>query len=118
MQDREIVAYMPVASVARQRAVPPGRLDRAWRLRTWRRRVRPRHRLLLRLVRRQARATAAELILAVAVGTVVAAVAIGFLSCLTAASVPSGLRSDRAVPHQPDNLTERRGPGVKVALNR
>jgi hypothetical protein len=30
-------------------------------------------------VRRQARATAAELILAVAVGTVVAAVAIGFL---------------------------------------
>jgi hypothetical protein len=32
-------------------------------------------------VRRQARATAAELILAVAVGTVVAAVAIGFLSC-------------------------------------
>ena len=69
-------------------------------------------------VRRQARATAAELILAVAVGTVVAAVAIGFLSCLTAASVPSGLRSNRAVPHQPDNLTERRGPGVKVALNR
>ena len=61
-------------------------------------------------VRRQARATAAELILAVAVGTVVAAVAIGFLSCLTAAPVPSGQRSNRAVPHQPDNLTERRGP--------
>jgi hypothetical protein len=38
-------------------------------------------------VRRQARATAAELILAVAVGTVVAAVAIGFLSCLTPAPV-------------------------------
>ena len=38
-------------------------------------------------VRRQARDTAAELIPAVAVGTVVAAVAIGFLSCLTAAPV-------------------------------
>ena len=62
-------------------------------------------------VRRQARATAAELILAVAVGTVVAAVAIGFLSCLTAAPVPSGQRSNRAVPHQPDNLTELRGSG-------
>jgi hypothetical protein len=39
----------------------------------------PRHRPLLRLVRCQARATAAELNLAVTVGTVVAAVAIGFL---------------------------------------
>jgi hypothetical protein len=64
-------------------------------------------------VRRQARATAAELILAVAVGTVVAAVAIGFLSCLTRRRFPSGQRSNRAVAHQPDNLTERRGPAVR-----
>jgi hypothetical protein len=83
VQDSEIVAHMPVASVARQHAVPPGRLDRAWRLRTRRRyrrrRVHPATGYFFAWVRRQARATAAELILAVAVGTVVAAVAIGFL---------------------------------------
>jgi hypothetical protein len=53
-------------------------------------------------VRRQARATAAELILAVAVGTVVAAVAIGFLSCLTAApvSVRTALKTARYLTNQ------------------
>src|SRR5215218_5223257 len=107
---------MPVASVDRQRAVPPGRLDRAWRLRTRRRyrrhRVHPRHRLLLRLVRRQARATAAELILAVAVGTVVAAVAIGFLSCLTTApvSVRTALKPRGTSPTRQSHRTP--GPWV------
>ena len=37
----------------------------------------------------------------------------GSCSCLTAAPVPSGQRSNRAVPHQPDNLTERRGPELE-----
>jgi hypothetical protein len=82
VQDSETVAHLTVAQ-SLVNAVPPGRLDRAWRLRTWRRyrrrRVHPATGYFFAWVRRQARATAAELIPAVAVGTVVAAVAIGFL---------------------------------------
>jgi heme A synthase len=60
-------------------------------------------------VRRQARATAAELILAVAVGTVVAAVAIGFLSCLTAApvSVRTALKPRGTSPTRQSHTTPR-----------
>jgi len=63
-------------------------------------------------VRRQARATAAELILAVAVGTVVAAVAIGFLSCLTAApvSVRTALKPRGSSPTRQSHRTP--GPWV------
>ena len=60
MQDSEIVAHMPVAVAGAVVSIPATGYFFAW-------------------VRRRARATAAELILAVAVGTVVAAVAIGFL---------------------------------------
>jgi hypothetical protein len=82
-------------AVRRQGAVPPGRLDHAWRPRTrrryWRRRVHPATGHFFALGPTPARATAAERILAVAVGTVVAAVAIGF-AFLPAAPVPSGQR--------------------------
>ena len=74
---------MPVASIARQRAVPPGRLDRACDYApgagTGAVVSIPATGYFFAWVRRQARATAAERIPAVAVGTVVAAVAIGFL---------------------------------------
>jgi hypothetical protein len=118
VQDSEIVAHLPVAAVARQRAVPPGRLDRAWRRGT-RRRYRavvsiPATGYFFAWVRRQARATAAELIPAVAVGTVVAAVAIGFLFLpLTAAPVslrralkPRGTSPTRQSHRTPGPWTE------------
>ena len=91
MQDSEIVAHMPVAQSLVNALfhlaawIAPG--DYAPGAGTGAVVSIPATGHFFAWVRRQARATAAELIPAVAVGTVVAAVAIGFLSCLTAAPV-------------------------------
>jgi hypothetical protein len=67
-------------------------------------------------VQRQAPATAAELILAVAVGAVVAAVAIELLSCLTAApvSVRTALKPRGTAPTRQSHRTP--GPCIVGSL--